>query len=129
MVDYYVHHGNPRGVPMPYLKIQTNREITDDAKQEILRKLSVLVSKNLGKPEKYVMVRFDPAEPMMFAGDAHPCAYLELKSIGLLESKTETLSRVLCQFLNDELKIPSERIYIEFADAKNSMWGWDGGTF
>ena len=91
---------------MPYLKIQTNREVTDDAKQEIMRKLSVLVSKNLGKPEKYVMVRFDPAEPMMFAGDAHPCAYLELKSIGLLESKTETLSRVLCQFLNDELKIP-----------------------
>jgi len=114
---------------MPYLKIQTNREVTDDAKQEILRKLSVLVSKNLGKPEKYVMVRFDPAHPMMFAGDAHPCAYLELKSIGLLESKTEMLSRVLCQFLNDELKIPSERIYIEFADAKNSMWGWDGGTF
>ena len=114
---------------MPYLKIQTNREVTDDAKQEILRKLSVLVSKNLGKPEKYVMVRLDPAHPMMFAGSATPCAYLELKSIGLLESKTETLSRVLCQFLNDELKIPPERVYIEFADAKASMWGWDSGTF
>lgn len=114
---------------MPYLKIQTNREVADDVRHEILKKASLLVSKNLGKPEKYVMVRFDPAQPMMFAGDALPCAYLELKSIGLPESKTETLSKVLCQFMNDELKIPTERIYIEFADARDSMWGWDGGTF
>lgn len=114
---------------MPYLKIQTNREIADDAKQEMLKRASVLVSKNLGKPEKYVMVRIDPVQPMMFAGTAAPCAYLELKSIGLPESKTETLSKVLCQLMLDELKIPSERVYIEFADAKDSMWGWDGGTF
>ena len=114
---------------MPYLKIQTNRVIADDAKQEILKKASVLVSKNLGKPEKYVMVRIDPVQPMMFAGTAAPCAYLELKSIGLPESKTEALSKVLCQLMLDEFKIPSERVYIEFADAKDSMWGWDGGTF
>lgn len=114
---------------MPYLKIQTNRELSDDVKQEILKKTSLLVSKNLGKPEKYVMVRLDPAQPMMFAGSTTPCAYLELKSIGLPESKTEMLSKVLCQFLSDELKIPSERVYIEFADAKDSMWGWNGSTF
>ena len=114
---------------MPYFKIQTNREVADEAKQEILKKASLLVSKNLGKPERYVMVRFDPVMPMMFAGSTMPCAYLELKSIGLPESKTEVLSKVLCQFLNDELKIPSERVYIEFADAKDSMWGWDGGIF
>lgn len=114
---------------MPYLKIQTNREIPDDLRQEILRKASLLVSKNLGKPEMYVMVRFDPVQPMMFAGNNHPCAYLELKSIGLLESRTETLSSVLCQFVNDELKIPAERIYIEFADARDSMWGWNSSTF
>ncbi len=114
---------------MPYLKIQTNREMADDAKQEILKKTSVLVSKNLGKPEKYVMVRIDPVQPMMFAGSNAPCAYLELKSIGLPDSKTETLSRVLCQLMLDELKIPTERVYIEFTDAKDSMWGWNSGTF
>ena len=114
---------------MPYLTIQTNREMAEDARQEILKKASVLVSRNLGKPEKYVMVRIDSAQPMMFAGSTTACAYLELKSIGLLESKTEALSKVLCQFLSDELKIPSERVYIEFADTKDSMWGWDGGTF
>jgi hypothetical protein len=29
----------------------------------------------------------------------------------------------------DELKLPSERVYIEFADAKDSMWGWNSSTF
>jgi phenylpyruvate tautomerase PptA (4-oxalocrotonate tautomerase family) len=114
---------------MPYLKIQSNREIADDAKLEILKKVSVLVSKNLGKPEKYVMVRIDPAQPMRFAGSNAPCAYLELKSIGLPESKTEMLSKVLCQLMLDELKIPAERVYIEFTDAKDTMWGWNSGTF
>lgn len=114
---------------MPYLKIQTNREITEDARQEVMKRASVLVSKNLGKPEKYVMVHIDAAQPMLFAGSALPCAYLELKSIGLPESKTETLSKVLCQMMLDELKIPTERVYIEFADAKDSMWGWNSGTF
>jgi len=114
---------------MPYLKIQTNHEVTTAARQEILQKASVLLAKNLGKPEKYVMVRLDPAQPMLFAGSSDPCAFLELKSIGLPENRTGALSRLLCQFLGDELKIPSERIYIEFTDAKDSMWGWDGGTF
>lgn len=114
---------------MPYLKIQTNREIAGNTRQEILKKASVLVSKNLGKPEMYVMTSIDSAQPMMFAGSAAPCAYLELKSIGLPASSTESLSKVLCQLMLDELKIPSERVYIEFADAKASMWGWDSGTF
>ncbi|MDH3513756.1 MAG: phenylpyruvate tautomerase MIF-related protein [Gammaproteobacteria bacterium] len=114
---------------MPYLKIQTNREIAEDARLEFLKKASVLVSKNLGKPEKYVMVRLDPVQPMLFAGNDAPCAYLELKSIGLPESKTEALSKMLCQLILDEFKIPTERVYIEFADARDSMWGWDGGTF
>ena len=114
---------------MPYIRIQTNRELKDDAKQEILKKTSLLVSKNLGKPEKYVMVRIDSAQPMMFAGSTSPCIFLELKSIGLPESKTAALSKVLCQFLNDELKISSERVYIEFSDVQDSMWGWNSETF
>jgi phenylpyruvate tautomerase len=114
---------------MPYLKIQTNRDVADDAKLEVLKRASMLVSKNLGKPEKYVMVRFDMAQSMVFAGNAMPCAYLELKSIGLPETATEMLSKVLCQFVNDELKIPSERVYIEFTDVKDSMWGWNSSTF
>ncbi|MEW6499601.1 MAG: phenylpyruvate tautomerase MIF-related protein, partial [Cyanobacteriota bacterium] len=34
-----------------------------------------------------------------------------------------------CQQINEKLGVSTNRIYIEFADAKGSMWGWDGSTF
>ena len=111
-------------MPVPYLKIQTNREMAEDARQEILKKASVLVSKNLGKPEKYVMVRVDPPQAMMFAGSTLPCAYLELKSIGLPESKTETLSKVLCQLMLDELKILANKRDVPYQSLAKIYLSW-----
>ena len=114
---------------MPYLKIQTNKPINDSDSHSLLPKASSLVAEKLGKPESYVMVAIDPPQPMLFAGSADPTAYLELKSIGLPESRTADLSQALCQLVADELGIATNRIYIEFADAPRSMWGWDGHTF
>ncbi|NOZ11696.1 MAG: hypothetical protein GXP09_11725 [Gammaproteobacteria bacterium] len=114
---------------MPYLKIQTNLPHDDNTRQGFLKKASAAVASGLGKPENYVMVAFDPAIPMMFAGKDTPCTYMELKSIGLPESKTAALSESLCGLVESELGIPSNRIYIEFSDASRAMWGWDRKTF
>ena len=114
---------------MPYLKIQTNEVITSDLEQKLLREASLLVASELGKPEKYVMVNIEPTRPMLFAGSDAPTAYLELKSIGLPESKTKILSAALCQLINNNIGISADRIYIEFADAPRSMWGWNSATF
>lgn len=118
---------------MPYLKIQTNQGIDagidTGIEQRLLREASSLVATELGKPESYVMVSLEPPRPMLFAGTDEPTAYLELKSIGLMESKTKALSAALCQLISDKMNIPAERIYIEFADAPRSMWGWNGSTF
>ena len=65
---------------------------------------------------------------MLFGGDNAPLAYLELKSIGLLESQTNELSAMLCQLMHD-YAIPVDRVYIEFMDAPRKMWGWNGSTF
>ncbi|MEJ2141681.1 MAG: phenylpyruvate tautomerase MIF-related protein, partial [Gammaproteobacteria bacterium] len=83
----------------------------------------------LGKPENYVMVAIEPPVPMSFAGNTEPTAYLELKSIGLPESKTQGLSQALCTLIENTTGIRKDRIYIEFADAPRAMWGWNGGTF
>lgn len=114
---------------MPYLKIQTNLPHDDNTRQGFLKKASAAIAAGLGKPESYVMVAFDPAIPMMFAGEDAPCAFMELKSIGLPESKTTALSESLCDLVEKELGIPSERSYIEFSDAPRAMWGWDRKTF
>jgi phenylpyruvate tautomerase len=114
---------------MPYLLLRTNQRTEHDNEQKLLTRLSAAIAQLLGKPERYVMVSLEQGQAMLFAGDNSPCAYLELKSIGLPEEGTAELSATLCELVQAELGIPQERIYIEFADAARHMWGWNGATF
>ncbi|RMG29785.1 MAG: hypothetical protein D6721_05265 [Gammaproteobacteria bacterium] len=114
---------------MPLLSIETNAELPAERRTELLRKASRKVAELLGKPERYVLVTLRPNPHMWFAGEAAPVAYLELKSIGLPEGKTAELSAGLCELVSAETGIPSDRIYIEFANAARHLWGWNGGTF
>ncbi len=114
---------------MPYLSIQTNQAVGAAETDDLIRRASRLVAHELGKPENYVMVTLAPPQPMMFGGTDAPCAYLELKSIGLPAARTADLSRALCQLLEAALKIPAARVYIEFIDARASHWGWNNATF
>lgn len=114
---------------MPYLSIATNQPSSGAHREELLRKASALVAAELGKPERYVMVEWRHSPEMLFGGDDAPLAYLELKSIGLPADATGGLSAQLCALVTDQLGVPADRIYIEFADAPRHMWGWNGSTF
>jgi phenylpyruvate tautomerase PptA (4-oxalocrotonate tautomerase family) len=103
---------------MPYLKIQTNLPVDEVAKHKTVIRASKLVARELGKPETCIMITFAPVQTMSFAGNEKPCAYLELKSIGLPEDKTGSLSKSLCRLMEKALKIPASRVYIEFADPR-----------
>lgn len=110
---------------MPLLSIETNCNNTET----LLDSASKSVATALGKPEQYVMVRFQHNPDMLFAGTGEPLAYLELKSIGLPESNTTELSAQLCDLLQTELSIDSNRVYIEFYNAPRHLWGWNRATF
>jgi phenylpyruvate tautomerase len=112
---------------MPYLKIQTNKEITD--KSLLMKEMTDLLMNLLGKPEKYIMIAVEPLTTMLFGGSDEPAAFIELKSIGLPSDATAELSEAICNLLNQHLDIPPDRIYIEFSDAPRNMFGWNGGTF
>lgn len=114
---------------MPYLLIRTNCQLESSRQQPLLKQCSAEVAEALGKPERYVMVSLELQANMLFAGDDSPCAYLELKSIGLPGERTGELSATLSDLIEKELDVPLDRIYIEFADATRHMWGWNGGTF
>ena len=114
---------------MPYLLLQTNVEIPSDGTETLLKNLSTTVAKALGKPESYVMVALEGSRPMLFAGNIEPAAYIELKSIGLPETTTSSLSRTLCGLIEQQLEISQERIYIEFSSPASHLWGWNGETF
>lgn len=114
---------------MPYLTIQSNRAVTPDQREPLLTAVSRLLAKELGKPESYVMVSLSSDVPMLFAGTGEPAAYVELKSIGLPAGQLKSLSREICNLLEQQLGVLPARVYIEFTDIKGSHWGWNGGTF
>jgi phenylpyruvate tautomerase PptA (4-oxalocrotonate tautomerase family) len=112
---------------MPLLKIQSSKKI--ESPQDILKKVTTLLSDLLGKPERYIMVSLENNPDMLFGGTDEPLMYVELKSIGLPQNKTRELSAALSEFLHKETGVTPDRIYIEFSDAERAMWGWNGSTF
>ncbi|WP_316899664.1 phenylpyruvate tautomerase MIF-related protein [Pseudodesulfovibrio indicus] len=112
---------------MPFIKVETNVRVEDQA--ACLKKISALAADILGKPESYVMAVLEPEKPLLYGGTDDPAAYVSLGSIGLPESRTPELSAAICGFLNAELAISQNRIYIAFADIQRHLFGWDGRTF
>lgn len=116
---------------MPLIKVQTSVTAPDRTTVEsLLKQLSSSLAKHLGKPESYVMTAFEPDLAMTFAGTTDPVCYIEIKSVGSMSAnQTKAMSQDFCSQIKQTLGVPIDRTYIEFADAKGSMWGWNGSTF
>jgi phenylpyruvate tautomerase len=116
---------------MPFIKVQTSVVApAQDSIESLLKQLSSSLAKHLGKPESYVMTAFEPGVAMTFAGTTDPVCYIEIKSVGSMNpTQTKAMSQEFCQTIAQALGVPTNRTYIEFADAKGAMWGWNGSTF
>jgi len=114
---------------MPTLIIETNREVGRDAQREVVLAASALVAKVLGKDERWVMVSLRPGATMIHGGSDAPCAYLELKSLGLSVEACEPVAAALCAFAEGALGVPPERVYLEMSAPDPRFFGWNGGTF
>jgi phenylpyruvate tautomerase len=116
---------------MPLIKVQTSTAAPDQAAIDaLLKSLSASLAKHTGKPEFYVMTVFEPNIAMSFGGTFDPVCYIEIKSVGSMSpAQTKAMSQDFCQQIADKLGVRSDRTYLEFADAKGAMWGWNGSTF
>ncbi|MDH5547375.1 MAG: phenylpyruvate tautomerase MIF-related protein [Gammaproteobacteria bacterium] len=114
---------------MPLMKMECNIKIEAIQKNSLLQKMSDLTSRILGKPESYVMCILEDGKNMSFAGNSEPACYVEFKSLGLPEDKTQDLSKAICEQISENIGITSGRIYIEFSNAQRHLWGWNNGTF
>lgn len=112
---------------MPFIKVETNVRIED--RGACLKKISALAAELLGKPESYVLAVLEPEKALLFGGSDDPAAYVTLNSIGLPEDRAPELSAAVCGFLNAELAIPENRVYIGFGDIPRHLFGWNGKTF
>ena len=116
---------------MPLIKVQTSVASLDRPQIEaLLTDLSASLAQHTGKPESYVMTAFEPNIAMTFGGTTDPVCYIEVKSIGSMgPTQTKAMSQDFCQKIHQAIGVDKNRTYIEFTDAKGSMWGWNGSTF
>ena len=109
---------------MPYINILTSEKV--DNKQELLKEITNLISSLTKKSKKFVMAKIDDNSEMYFE-DESPCCFLEIKSIGSLNTKE--MAKPISDFVYEKMKIPLGKIYISFEDVDASMWAWNGRTF
>ncbi|MBC6480086.1 MAG: hypothetical protein GDA56_22205 [Hormoscilla sp. GM7CHS1pb] len=116
---------------MPLIKVKTSAPAPEKtAVQGILQVLSAKLAEHLSKPESYVMTAFEPDVAMTFGGTLDPVCYIEIKNVGgMSPAQTKSMSQDFSQVIYEKLNVPQNRIYIEFAGAQGSMWGWNGSTF
>ena len=109
---------------MPYINVSTSVKVDD--KKKLLEEISILVSSITNKSKRFVMAKFDDNSEMYFE-DESPCCFLEIKSIGALNSSK--MAMTISNFVHQKMGIPKDKIYISFEDVPASMWAWNGRTF
>lgn len=114
---------------MPLIRIETNQDIPDPVQHSILNRMTELVIKQLDKPREYVQITLVPKCAMAFGGSSEPAAFVELRSLGLPDSKPKAISAEVCSILQDQLGVSPKRIFINFFDMPRAHWGWNSDTF
>jgi len=109
---------------MPYINVSTSLRVNN--KKKLLVEISNLVSSLTNKPKRFVMAKLDDGSEMYFE-DESPCCFLEIRSIGSLN--TSEIAKPISDFVYEKMGIPIDKIYISFMDVPASMWSWNGRTF
>jgi phenylpyruvate tautomerase len=116
---------------MPLIQVFTSVATpAAESQQALLGDLSRLLATRFGKPERWVMTCLVPGLAMTFSGTPAPAAFVAVKNIGkMTPGDTTALSGDICDRLATALGVARDRIYIDFADAVDYQWGWNGETF
>lgn len=113
---------------MPFINTCVTTEITHEKEVVLKEKLGKAIAL-IGKPEAYLMLKFEENCRLWFAGtNDDEAAYVE---VALLHSAPkasyEKLTKAICDILTEELSIPADRIYVKFSETE--FWGYDGFMF
>jgi phenylpyruvate tautomerase len=116
---------------MPLIQVFTSAPApAAEEQQALLGELSKLLAARFHKPERWVMTCLCTGLAMTFGGTPTPAAFVAVKNIGkMTPADTAALSHDICARLTAALGVPRDRIYIDFADAVDYQWGWNGETF
>ncbi|OWF44291.1 macrophage migration inhibitory factor-like [Mizuhopecten yessoensis] len=114
---------------MPIFTVYTNKSSGKEEATQFLLDASKFIASLLGKPEKYVTVRYHPDQLMSHGGTTDPCGSVELYSINLGTERNNSFAEAIGEFIATKLTIPKDRFYVNFTDLKRTDVAIDGKTF
>jgi phenylpyruvate tautomerase PptA (4-oxalocrotonate tautomerase family) len=114
---------------MPLARLSTNVILDEKARAEIARGLSEILSREIGKPEQYVMSIVEGCRMLMSAREGN-AAFVDVRSIGGLSREVNSaISQSVCDLLRSRADVPPDRVYVVFTDVGRENWAWKGKTF
>ena len=114
---------------MPYMKLETNVDISEAKAETLLKELSAAMAEATGKPESVVQVGLAGGVSMIMAGTTEPAVHMEAEGFGFRGEHARAMWEQACAIVVRELGVPGRRIYLAFTAFKGAMWGVDGRTY
>lgn len=114
---------------MPYIRTTVSKEITDEKRENLKKKLGNAIALIPGKSESWLMLAFEDKVNMYFKGDgSQDYAYVEVNIFGSAsDAAYDRLTAAISEIINEELGIDRSNIYIKYEEAEH--WGWNGSNF
>ena len=113
---------------MPFIKVNTNSEVSAAQAEIIKSKLGLAITAIPGKSEGWLMVSVSGGQQLWFRGTPEPAAIAEVSLYGSASGNAlSTLTAHITGILTDTLGIASDRIYVSYM--MTDQWGWNGANF
>ncbi len=114
---------------MPYIELKTTKNISEEKGTALKAAFGKAIECFPGKSEGWLMVGIEDNIRMWFRGDdSEDSALVDVCLLGdVNEAGGEKMTAALCDILENELGIPSDRVYVKYSGYKN--WGWNGSNF
>lgn len=114
---------------MPCIKTTVSKEISESARNSLIRKFDEAIALFPGKSETWLMLTFDDNVSMTLGGDgSEDCAFLEVSIFGSAPAQAyDRMTAALTEIIGEELGIAPGRVYIKYEEAGH--WGWSGRNF
>ncbi|KAF8520191.1 Tautomerase/MIF [Hysterangium stoloniferum] len=113
---------------MPALVLTTNVKV--DNVRDFVLDFSKVGAEVLGKPEKYISVKYEFNETLTFGGTLDPALLLVITSLdNIAPDVNEKYSAAFFKYFKEKLGVPSDRGYITFYDPGRAYLGYQDTTF
>jgi phenylpyruvate tautomerase PptA (4-oxalocrotonate tautomerase family) len=110
---------------MPFIDSKITLPLTNDQKESLKTKLGEYIT-SLHKSETWLMVGIEDNYDLWLAGKKlEKGAYVNVSLFGDAGSSAyENLTSQICSLFENELSIPSDKVYISYHPTND--WGWNG---